>query len=61
MLSEGQINMLQASFSCGVHTQVLAKPLAAADGLEKLVASRDKRLDKFQSRIDELRKRLYPS
>ncbi len=54
-------NTLQTRFSTGVETQVLAKPLAAADGLEKLIAKRDRRLDDLQTRVDGLRSRLYPA
>ncbi|KAK4689708.1 hypothetical protein P7C73_g389, partial [Tremellales sp. Uapishka_1] len=52
---------LQVQFSNALETQVLAKPTAAADGLEQLVAKREGRLDELQSRIEEIRRRIYPA
>jgi len=49
---------LQAQFSAAIDTQVLVKPQAAADGLEKLVKKRESRLDQLQDEVDRLRRAL---
>ncbi|WWD16806.1 hypothetical protein CI109_101238 [Kwoniella shandongensis] len=49
---------LQTRFATALDTQILAKPLAAAEGLEKLIQKREKRLDELQDRLDKLRLRL---
>ncbi|KAK8861291.1 hypothetical protein IAR55_002110 [Kwoniella newhampshirensis] len=48
---------LQTRFQFALETQILAKPIAAADGLEKLIEKREKRLDELQDRVDKLRLR----
>ncbi|WVQ83505.1 hypothetical protein IAT38_005646 [Cryptococcus sp. DSM 104549] len=49
---------LETRFDTALQTQILAKPLAAADGLEKLIERREKRLDTLQTRVDQLQSRL---
>ncbi|WWC59932.1 uncharacterized protein I303_102495 [Kwoniella dejecticola CBS 10117] len=49
---------LETRFDAALQTQVLAKPLAAADGLEKLIEKREKRLDELQDTVNSLSKRI---
>lgn len=42
-----------------IDTQVLAKPLEAADGLEQLIKKRQQRLNKLESLLGELQSGLY--
>ncbi|WVR04094.1 hypothetical protein IAU60_001093 [Kwoniella sp. DSM 27419] len=48
---------LETRFETALQTQVLAKPLAAADGLEKLIEKRKSRLDTLQDKVNELASR----
>ncbi|WWC87559.1 uncharacterized protein L201_002449 [Kwoniella dendrophila CBS 6074] len=49
---------LQTRFDTALVTQILAKPIAAADGLEKLIQRRERRLDELQDRVNALSKRI---
>ncbi|KIR58036.1 hypothetical protein I314_06001 [Cryptococcus bacillisporus CA1873] len=49
---------LETRLDTALQTQVLAKPLAAAEGLEKLIEKREKRLDVLQSEVDKLKSKL---
>ncbi|WWC68938.1 uncharacterized protein I206_102874 [Kwoniella pini CBS 10737] len=49
---------LETRFDAALRTQVLAKPLVAADGLEKLIQKREKRLDELQDKVNSISKRI---
>ncbi|OWZ61402.1 hypothetical protein AYX15_06384 [Cryptococcus neoformans] len=49
---------LETRLDTALQTQVVAKPLAAAEGLEKLIEKREKRLDALQKDVDKLKSRL---
>ncbi|WWC98869.1 hypothetical protein V866_005763 [Kwoniella sp. B9012] len=49
---------LETRFDTALRTQVLAKPLVAAEGLEKLIQKREKRLDDLQDKVNGLSKRI---
>jgi hypothetical protein len=48
----------QAQFEAAVDTQVLAKPQAAADGMEKLVKKRESRLNQLQDEVERIRRSI---
>ncbi|WVF66729.1 hypothetical protein IAT40_001471 [Kwoniella sp. CBS 6097] len=49
---------LETRFNTALQTQVLTKPLSAADGLEKLIEKRNQRLNQLQDKVDQLRMRI---
>ncbi|WRT65407.1 uncharacterized protein IL334_002350 [Kwoniella shivajii] len=49
---------LETRFDTALRTQVLAKPLSAAEGLEKLIERRERRLDELQDQINQISKRI---
>ncbi|OCF42512.1 hypothetical protein I317_03628 [Kwoniella heveanensis CBS 569] len=49
---------LETRFNTALQTQVLTKPLSAAEGLEKLIEKRNTRLDQLQDKVDQLSRRL---
>ncbi|WVW79700.1 hypothetical protein I302_101670 [Kwoniella bestiolae CBS 10118] len=49
---------LETRFDTALRTQVLAKPLISAEGLEKLIQKREKRLDELQDKVNGLSKRI---
>lgn len=50
----------QTGFASAVDARLLAKPTAAADGLQKLLARRETKLDELQRRLDNIRSQLHP-
>lgn len=58
---EHRVDQLQTRYRDSLNTQVLVKPLAAADGLEILVKKRIARLDSIEHRRAELQRRIKAS
>lgn len=50
---------LQTTLDETIQTNLLAKPLAAADGLEDIIKRREARLDAMRAKVASLRQQLY--